>query len=165
MVFMYKIEWTAMLGLKRWFISRREHDHVITQLRNEIAAKGHQLAEVNSKALAAERTAHFLVEQMRYTLQAVAPTSTNEEAMSALAHALPYLFSGRRHWDDPPMLFCADDMMDSARAVARDFGFALPDDPAHAVQSLLELAAMLLNPGASWPVEMLRSSHPVRARM
>lgn len=152
-----------MLGLKRWFISRREHDRVVTQLRDDVAAKDRQIAEASSKALAAERTAHFLVEQMRYTLQAVAPTSTNEEAMSALAHALPYAFSGRRHWDDPPALYCANDMMDSARAVARDFGFALPDDPAHAVQSLLELAAMLVNPCASWPVEMLRSSHPIRA--
>jgi hypothetical protein len=154
-----------MIGLKRWFISRREHDRVVTQFREDIAAKERHVAEVAAKAVAAERTSHFLVEQMRYTLQAVAPTSTNEGAMSALAHALPYVFSGRRHWDDPPMQFCADDMMDSARGVARSFGFALPDDPAHAVQSLLELAAMLLNPSASWPVEMLRSSHPVRAEM
>ncbi|WP_247391702.1 hypothetical protein [Ralstonia pseudosolanacearum] len=152
-----------MLGLKRLFISKREHDRVVMQLREDIAAKERQVAEVSSEAAAAERTAHFLVEQVRYTLQAVAPTSTNEEAMSALAHALPYVFSGRRHWDDPPTLFCANDMTDSASAVARDFGFSLPDDPAHAVQSLLELAAMLLNPSASWPVEMLRSSHPIRA--
>lgn len=152
-----------MLGFKRFFISKREHDRLVTQLREDIAAKERQVAEVSSKAAAAERTAHFLVEQMRYTLQAVAPTSTNEEAMSALAHALPYVLSGGRHWDDPPMLFCADDMMNSARAVAREYGFALPDDPVHAVQSLLELSAMLLNPGASWPVEMLRSSHPIRA--
>lgn len=145
------------------FVSRREHDRVVAQLRDDIAAKERHVVEVSSRAVAAERTAHFLVEQVRYTLQAVAPTSTNEKAMSALAHALPYVFSGRRHWDDPPMVSCANDMMDSARAVARDFGFTLPDDPAHAVESLLDLAAMLLNPGASWPVEMLRSSHPIRA--
>lgn len=145
------------------FISKREHDRVVTQLRDEMAAKERHVAELASKAAAAERTSHFLVEQMRYTLQAVAPTSTNEKAMSTLAHALPYVLSGRRHWDDPPELICADDMMASARAVARDFGFALPNDPVHAVQSLLELAAMLLNPSASWPVEMLRSRHPILA--
>jgi len=85
------------------------------------------------------------------------------ESLSRLAHALPYVLSGRRHWNELSPPETSERMLTEAHAVVHRYGFDLPDDSVRAVHAMLDLAAMLLNPSASYPVEGWRASHPINA--
>lgn len=134
----------------------------LDRLRDELAESQKRYDELAASARTAARTAHGMVEQTRYTLEAAAKHASNPEALERIAHALPYVFSGRRHWSDPAMPEIAAERVEDARRVAAAYGFQLPDDPATAVESLLAVAAMLLDPAHNLKVKGMRSVWPLR---
>lgn len=79
-------------------------------------------------------------------------------------HVLPYLLSGRRHWDGPEMQGGADSAVLRAQQLAAEYGFSLPDDPVHRVKAMFDLAMALFNPALSLPLEGLRNHHPLAAK-
>lgn len=127
----------------------------------------HSISEIQSKLLKAEKAAHELIEQTRYTLESAAlvlqEKNTNAaEQLHCISRCLPYILSGRRHWEE-----CPGDAVvsiDARRAVeklANDCGFELPKDSVEAVKCLLELSSLLLVPAYSLPVDGLRVRYPV----
>lgn len=126
------------------------------------------IAQWKVRAETAERAAHELVEETRYALGAAAEVLSEKSqvtgaTLASIARVLPYVLSGRRHWDDFPFEFegNATDAKAKAQAIARAHGFELPSNPTEAVKALLELSSMLLVPSYSLPVEGLKIRHPL----
>ncbi|KVN48747.1 hypothetical protein WT12_08350 [Burkholderia territorii] len=143
-------------------ISKRAHNRVVSVLHDQLESNARDMADLTRRALDAERNAHMIVEQLRYTLQAASRGTRAEDKLSGLAHVLPYVLSGRRHWAEPAGVSDGARMKDEARLLARDYGYELPEDPVLAVLSLLDVAALLLNPGAAYLLEGLRNLYPTR---
>lgn len=145
--------------------SQSKHLADIKQLRAELGERDQRINDLVVRAVKAERDAHKLVEQMRYVLEVAgyAGRATDAEAIAGIGHVLPYVLSGRRHWDEPAMPDMAAEHISAARRIAAAHGFELPDDPAMAVASLLDVAAMLFNPDRSFPVEGWRNMRPLRS--
>lgn len=147
----------------KWIARHRE---AVNELQARVADRDRQIFELEARAERAEKTAHMLAEETRYTLESAAQLVSEGdpktgETLANIAHVLPYVFSGRRHWDDPGYPKAVATALDTARATTREYGFELPDDPAEAVISLLELSSMLFVPSHSLPVDGLRIRHPV----
>ena len=156
-----------MLSIFKWAITTlRHHDDQVAALRAEIEQRDQRIAELESNVKAAEKRAHQIAEETRYTLEAAAEAIQKDdaargEALASLAYALPYVLSGRRHWDDWPCTRTAEGARELALKVTRQYGFELPDVPTVAVKSMLELASMIFLPGRSLPVESWRQRYPV----
>ncbi len=144
--------------------SQSKHLADVKQLRAELAERDQRINDLVARAVKAERDAHRLVEQMRYVLEVAgyAGRATDAETIGGIGHVLPYVLSGRRHWDDPAIPDMAAEHISTARQIAATHGFELPDDPAMAVASLLDVAAMLFNPDRTFPVEGWRNLRPLR---
>lgn len=146
------------------FVSNSKHLVEVEQLRAELAERDQRISALTARAVKAERGAHEVVEQMRYVLEVAgdAGRADDAETLGGIGHVLPYVFSGRRHWDDPDMPELVGVRVSAAQHIAAAHGFELPDDPAMAVASLLDVAAMLFNPARTFPVERWRNMRPLR---
>lgn len=144
------------------FISKQRYNAEVSELQTSLSQKEARLIELEARVERAERVAHEFAEEVRYTLEsaALAVHGTNSD-LHTIAHALPYLYSGRRHWNDQSHPEISADARVGAQQVTRAYGFELPTDPAEAVKSILELACMLLVPSHSLPVEGLKIRYPV----
>lgn len=135
------------------------------ELERELLVVTARVFELEARAEQAEKAAHIFVEEVRYTLEAAAAAVSAgnvKNDLSTIAMALPYLYSGRRHWNEKPQLDIALEARLGARMLAREFGFELPTDPVEAVKSMLELSCMLLVPSQTEPVQGLRIRYPVQ---
>lgn len=139
----------------------------IKQLRDALAECERRASEATARAVSAERSAHKVVEQIRYVLEAAAEAECAKYsgALGGIGHVLPYVFSGRRHWSEPSPPEYAAENVSTARRIASSYGFELPGDPTMAVTSLLDVAAMLLNPKCTLPVEGWQGIHPLRNKV
>ncbi|HDR9133262.1 TPA: hypothetical protein QDA91_004407 [Burkholderia vietnamiensis] len=146
----------------------RSQKHFATFASNQslryLAERDRRISELTERAENAERGAHHVIEQMRYVLEVAgdAGRATDAETIGTIGHVLPYVFSGRRHWNEPAPPESVSENMSAARRIALMHGFELPDNPVMAVASLLDVAAMLFNPTRTFPVEGWRNMHPVR---
>ncbi|MCM3583731.1 hypothetical protein M3795_25000 [Ralstonia pickettii] len=158
----------GIAGFGRWSFLRAEKERGrIEAMQEQLAGRDHLIAEWKARAETAERAAHELVEETRYTLGAAAEilsksNKASGDALTKIAHVLPYVLSGRRHWDDYLSETDAARVRAEAQAITRAHGFELPDRPTEAVKSLLELSSMLLVPSYSLPVEGLRIRYPLK---
>jgi len=144
------------------FITKQRHKAEVSDLQARLSQREARLIELEARAERAAQAAHEFAEEARYTLEsaALAVNSPNSD-LHTIAHALPYLYSGRRHWNDQFHPDIAADARVGAQQVTRAYGFELPADPVEAVKSILELASMLLVPSHSLPVEGLKIRYPV----
>lgn len=145
--------------------SQSKHLAEVERLRGELAERDQLINGLAERAMKAERDAHRFAEQMRYVLETAgdAGRAADAETLAGIGHVLPYVLSGRRHWSDPATPnTTAVECISAARQIAATHGFELPDDPAMAVASLLDVAAMLFNPDRTFPVEGWRNMRPLR---
>lgn len=149
------------------FVTKQRHNEELAGLQARLAESEDLAAQLEARAERAEHQAHRFAEQARYALESAAVAIQGDDgaparALKTIAHALPYVYSGRRHWDLP--LELSADEAANARAeagrVTQHYGFVLPADPFEAASSLLDLASMLLCPSHAMPVERLRSRFP-----
>ncbi|MDR8092951.1 hypothetical protein KPB05_36450 [Burkholderia gladioli] len=149
------------------FISHAKHVAEVKQLRAELAERDRRISELTGRAAKAERAAHEVVEQMRYVLEVAAEAGRADDAetLGSIGHVLPYVLSGRRHWGEPAPAESVTENLSTARCIASTHGFELPNDPAMAVVSLLDVAAMLFNSNRTFPVEGWRKMSPLHARV
>ncbi|MGN7104859.1 hypothetical protein ACTHR6_24825 [Ralstonia holmesii] len=158
----------GIAGFGRWAFLRAEKERGRTEaMQQQLADRDRLIAKWKVRAETAERAAHELVEETRYTLGAAAEVLSKSDkaagdALAKIAHVLPYVLSGRRHWDDYLSETDAASVRATAQAISRAHGFELPSHPTEAVKSLLELAMMLLVPSYSLPVEGLRIRYPLK---
>lgn len=149
------------------FVTRARHREAIGAAQNQLDDRDRRIAELEARVERAERVAHEIVEQARYTLESAALVlsdgdNLSGEALATVAHTLPYVFSGRRHWAErSPSPGSAESAKAKVQAITRAHGFELPREPAEAVISLLKLSSKLLVPSFSLPVEGLRVRYPV----
>jgi hypothetical protein len=144
------------------FITKQRHKAEVSELQASLSQQESRVIELEARAERAERAAHQFAEEARYTLESAAwAVHGRDSDLHTIAHALPYLYSGRRHWNDESHPGTASDARVGAQQVARAYGFELPPDPVEAVKSILELASMLLMPSNSLPVEGLKIRYPV----
>lgn len=150
------------VSIATMFITKQRHKAEISELQASLSQQEARVIELEARAERAERAAHEFAEQARYTLEsaALAVKGPNSD-LHTVAHALPYLYSGRRHWNDQSRPEIAADARIGAQQVTRAYGFELPTDPAEAVKSILTLASMLLVPSERLPVEGLKTRYPV----
>ena len=87
---------------------------------------------------------HDIANHMRYMLMSAARLVGDEDELSALAHALPYVLYGRQSWSSPVDASINADMIQHARAVANKYGVTLSCEPLQAGAVLLSLAADLI---------------------
>lgn len=151
------------------FVSTHHHKQEIDRLAATLKDKDEQIAALERRAVEAERTRHEFVEEIRYVIEAGGEHVSGNDALrgehlKVLGHVLPYLLSGRRHWDDPEMPGVADSAVLRAQQLAAEYGFSLPDDPVHRVKATFDLAMALFNPALSLPLEGLRNRHPLAAK-
>jgi len=147
-------------------MTKSRHLASVAELHELLVERENQLAQLHTRVRNAERAAHKLAENTRYTLESAAYAfeDINKEAshsLHAIAHALPYVFAGRRHWQDHQDPALTAKARAGANAVTRAHGFELPTDPLAAVVSLLALASMLFVPSHCEQVEGLRHAYPV----
>lgn len=144
------------------FITKQRHEAEVSELQARLSRREARVIELEARAERAERAAHEFAEKARYALESAALAVRGPDSdLHTIAHALPYLYSGRRHWNDQSHPEIAADARVGAQQVTRAYGFELPTDPAEAVKSILELASMLLVPSHSLPVEGLKIRYPV----
>ncbi|MGG5276380.1 hypothetical protein [Pseudomonas syringae pv. coryli] len=143
---------------------RPRHNAQLADLQAQLDQHKARVVELEARAVIAEKAAHEFAEETRYVLEAAAiavyGSNTNND-LGTIAHALPYLCSGRRHWSEQADPVAAADAKLSAQVTTRKHGFELPSAPVEAVKSILELSCMLLVPAFKAPVEGLRSRYPV----
>ncbi len=149
------------------YITKQRHMAEVSALQARLSEHEARVIELEARAGRAERAAHEFAEEARYTLEAAALVLEAENSQSAaslatIAHALPYVFSGRRHWSEVALPELATDARTAAQKVSRSYGFELPTEPVEAVKSIMELASMLLVPSFSLPVEGLKIRYPVK---
>lgn len=147
------------------FITTKRYKADLAELQARLAKQTARVFELEARAAQAERTAHVFAEEARYTLEAAAIAVHGDNInndLGAIAGALPYLYSGRRHWDEKADPGVAADAKRAARMIAQEHGFELPSDPVEAVKSMLELSSMLLVPSFSLPVQGLKVRYPIR---
>lgn len=150
------------------FVSARRHKLEIDRLATELKSREEHIAVLDRRVIEAKRTRHEFIEEVRYVIEAGADhvsdtDSLRGERLKTLGHVLPYLLSGRRHWDDPEMPEIAGSAVLEARQLAAEFGFSLPDDPVHAVKAMFDLAMALFNPSLSLALKGLQCRHPLAA--
>ena len=148
--------------------SARRHKLEIDRLTAELRKRDDEIAILERDVIESERTRHELIEEVRYVIEAGADHVSDSDALrgerlKTLGHVLPYLLSGRRHWDDPEMPEIAGSAVLEARHLAAEFGFSLPDDPVHAVKAMFDLAMALFNPSLSLALKGLQYRHPLAA--
>jgi hypothetical protein len=146
------------------FVSTQRHKMVIDRFAAELRRRDEQIAALKQRVTEAERTRHEFIEEVRYVIEAGGDHVGDSDSLrgahlKALGHVLPYLLSGRRHWNDPEMPQVADPAVVNARQLAAEYGFTLPDEPVPAVKAMLDLAMALFNPALSLPLEGLRDYH------
>ncbi|CAJ0807614.1 MULTISPECIES: hypothetical protein [Ralstonia] len=157
----------GIAGFGRWAFLRAEKERQrIEAMQKQLADMDRLNAECKVRAETAERAAHELVEEARYTLGAAAEVLAEKNqatgaTLADIARVLPYVLSGRRHWNDQPCDGNATRVKAEAQAIARSHGFELPCDPIEAVKALLELSSMLLVPSYSLPIEGLKVLYPL----
>lgn len=143
-----------MIERARAFFDRRDQSETLERL--EPASVG-----------TVEQSQHEIVEKCRYVLEAgavVLELSDGHRAkeLKVLAHHLPYLLNGRRHWNDLTDFAGAGAAWSEAKGLAEIYGgFTLPEDPIEAVKAMLDLASMLFMPAWSVPVEALQKRFPL----
>lgn len=153
--------------LKRAFTTLRDHQGNIDSLRSQIAQRDQRIAELEAQVLRTEKAAHHFTEEARYSLETAAEVIEKDDpaqakALATIAYTLPYVFAGRRHWDDLPCSRMAEEARAMALQLTRQYGFELPDDPVHAVRCLFRLSITVLKPELSLPVEHMRNAWPAK---
>ena len=151
------------------FVSTHHHKQEIARLAADLKDKDEQIADLERRAVEAERTRHDFMEEVRYVIEAggdhvIGNDPLRGEHLRTLGHVLPYLLSGRRRWNDPELPGIADSSVLRAKQLAAAYGFILPDDPVDAVKAMLDLALVLFNPALSLPLEGLRNRHPLTTK-
>lgn len=149
------------------FMTTSRRRHALEAMQAELDGREQRVSELEARLASAERAAHEFVEKARYTLESASLVLSEKhkeagEALASVAHVLPYVLSGRRHWDGPSFPESAESARENAEAISRAYGFELPCDPTVAVKSLFDLSSMLLVPSHSLPVEGLRCRYPVK---
>lgn len=151
----------------RMFITEHRHEHEIASLAAQLKDKDTLIAALERRVLEAERSRHEIVEEVRYLIEAAADQclrcDPHAEHLRTLGHVLPYLLSGKRHWNDSARMVALStaDAVHDAKQLAAEFGFTLPDEPVDAVKAMLDLALVLVNPALSLPLEGLRHRYPI----
>lgn len=158
---------TVLNFLLRMYCVWRTTMASMEQLASELEERDCQITALQERALQAEQTRHEFIEEMRYVIEAGSfqvqrDDPLRSEHLKMVGHVLPYLLSKRRHWGDLDMPEFAESVQTKAKQLAAEYGFALPDDPVHAVKSMLDLAFVLFNPAMSFPLEGLRNRYPVQ---
>lgn len=157
-----------MLKSLKWALAElMGHHKEIAALSAQIEQRDQCITELEAKAKRAEQTAHKFTEEARYSLETAAEVIEKDDPargkeLATIAYALPYVFAGRRNWDDWPCTKTAGDARAMALKVARQYGIELPDDPVHAVRCLLRLSITVLKPELSLPVEHMRGAWPAK---
>lgn len=154
-------------GLKWALAELLGHNQDIAALSAQIEQRDQCIAELKAKAKHAEQAAHWFSEEARYSLETAAEVIEKDDParskeLATIAFALPYLFSGRRNWEEKPRVEEAAEARAMALRVARQYGIELPDDRVHAVRCLLRLSITVLKPELSLPVEHMRSAWPAK---
>lgn len=148
------------------FITTRRYTAEVSALQTLLQESEQRACALEARAERAEEAAHRFAEEARYALESAAIAadlnSPAYRALKAIAHALPYVYSGRRHWAEPPQPEITADALQAARSVTRAYGFELPADPVEAVVSIMELSSMLLVPAHDMPVEGLKIRYPLQ---
>lgn len=149
-------------------MSSRRHRIEMERLAAEVQERDVKIAQLEARSAALEKSRHDLVEEMRYVIESGAEAVAQADVhranqLKALGHVLPYILSGRRHWDEPGEFASAQYALEEAGKLAETSGFTLPTDPVEAVKAMLDLAFMLFTPSYSLPVEGLRIRYPLRA--
>lgn len=147
------------------FVSPRRHRLETDRLTAELSRKDEQIAALERRLVEAERTRHELVEEVRYVIEAgglhvESSDRLRGERLKSIGHVLPYLLSGRRQWHGPELPEIGVSALMSAKQLAAEYGFTLPDDPVDAVKAMLDLALALFNPVLSLPLQGLQNRHP-----
>ena len=148
------------------FVSTHHHKRETDRLTAELKDRDERIAALERRVVEAERTRHEFIEEIRYVIEAagdhvIGNDPLRGEHLRTLGHVLPYLLSGRRHWSGPELPGGADSAVLSAKHLAAEYSFSLPDDPEGAVKAMLDLALVLFNPARSSPLERLRNHHPL----
>lgn len=155
------------MGLRKVLGELLGHDKEVADLYRQIEQREQHIAELEADVKRAEQTAHKFTEEARYTLTAAAEVIERDspergKELATIAHTLPYVFSGRRHWDDWPCTRTAGENRAMALAVTRRYGIELPDDPVKAVVCLLALSITVLKPEQTTPAEYMRNAWPAK---
>ncbi len=148
------------------FVSTHHHKRETDRLNAELKDRDERIAALERLVVEAERTRHEFIEEIRYVIEAggdhvIGNDPLRGEHLRTVGHVLPYLLSGRRHWSGPELQGVTDSAVLSAKQLAAEYGFSLPDDPEGAVKAMLDLALVLFNPALSSPLERLRNHHPL----
>lgn len=138
-------------------------------LVQELDARDKLIAALQSQVANLEKSRHQFVEAARYVIESGSDVvrtmdADRGEELCELANTLPFLLSGRRHWDGPRFKQSSEGMRSAAERIASDNGFELPKDPVAAVMALFDLATALFSPGRSVPLETLRKRFPAEPR-
>lgn len=148
------------------FITTRRYTTEVSALQKLLQESEQRASALEARAECAEEAAHRFAEEARYALESAAIAadlnSPASRALKAIAHALPYVYSGRRHWDEQPVPEITANALQAARSVTRAYGFELPADPVEAVVSIMKLSSMLLVPAHGLPVERLQARYPLQ---
>lgn len=144
-------------------ISSRRHRLEMEELGGKLRASEWRVTDLEQRLSQVERSRHEFVEQMRYVLEAGGEAleevdTLRGENLKRLGHVLPYLLTGRRHWDEAGVEDAGRVVLE-ARKLAAQQGFALPAEPASGVLAMLDVAITLFNPSRSDPVERLKDRY------
>lgn len=155
------------MGLRNVLGELLGHDKEVADLYRQIEQREQRIAELEAEAKRAERAAHWFSEEARYSLETAAEVIEKDaparsKELATIAYALPYIFSGRRNWEERPRVEAAGEARAMALKVARQYGIELPDDRVHAVRCLLRLSITVLKPELSLPVEHMRGAWPAK---
>lgn len=148
------------------FVSARRHQQEIDNLASDLRRKCEQLEAMEQRVVEAERSRHEIMEMVRSVIEEGGNVVSSNDALRGenlrtIGHVLPYLLSGRRHWNGLEMPELADSASLNAKQLAAEYGFSLPGDPVDAVKAILNLALVLFNPALSLPLEGLKNLHPM----
>ena len=157
-----------MLNTLKWaYTTLRDHQDNAAASRAQIEQRDQRIAELEAQVRRIEQAAHQFTEEARYSLETAAEVIGKDDPargadLATIAYVLPYVFAGRRHWDDWPCTRTAGDARAMALKLTRQYGFELPDDPVHAVRCLFRLSITVLKPELSLPVEHMRGAWPAK---
>jgi len=148
------------------FVSTHHHKRETDRLTAELKDRDERIAALERRVVEAERTRHEFIEEIRYVIEAGGDYLFRNDRLRGdhlrtVGHVLPYLLSGRRHWIEPELPGVTDSAVLSAKLLAAEYGFSLPDDPQRAVKAMLDLATVLFNPARLSTLERLRNHHPL----
>lgn len=143
-------------------ISTRSHELAVAKLNELLQRKEAEIAVLERRISKGERSRHEIIEKVRSVIEAaghrVGTTSAEQgEGLAGIGYALPYLLSGRRHWEGPTIKEGSELAIQNASEIARKHGVSLPADPVQAVKAALDIALALINPACNVPLTALRN--------